>query len=187
MTAGRQSVSLTKDWCTPPSIIECVKSVFGGEIELDPCSNSWSLVNANREFMLPEHDGLKEPWDAGTIYVNPPYGSDPTRGTRIIHWFEKISEAVNKGSEVIALVPVATNTKHWKTYVYPKAAAICFLYQPRVKFFIEGREDTRGAPMSCAVLYYGPRWEAFAASFREQGAVISLADAVLPTPKLTLF
>lgn len=186
MTAGRQPISQTKDWCTPPSIIESVKEVFDGEIELDPCSNEWSLVGAERSYCLPQHDGLREPWDAKTIYVNPPYGSDRMRGTRIIHWFERMVRAANSGSEVIALVPVATNTHHWKSYVYPEASAICFLSAPRLRFYIQGEEDPKGAPMSCAVIYYGSNWRKFAEAFREHGAVIPLEHAVLPVEPLRL-
>ena len=180
MTAGRQAASLTKDWCTPPEIINSVRSVFGGRIGLDPCSNEYSMVHAEVEYRLPGRDGLVLPWDAQTIYVNPPYGSDTVRGTRIIQWFERIAQAVERGSELIALVPVATNTRHWKEYVYPKASAICFLYQPRVRFYIEGVEDPKGAPMSCCVIYYGNKRQAFAEEFRRHGAVIPLHEAVLP-------
>lgn len=180
MTAGRKALSDTKHWCTPPTIVDSVRKVFGGEIDLDPCSNKHSLVNARVNYSLPEYDGLQESWDYKNIYVNPPYGSDPSRGTRIAHWFARIAEAVEQGSEVIALVPVATNTGHWKNHVYPIARAVCFLYQPRVRFYIDGQEDPKGAPMSCAVIYYGSAFTSFAEEFSKHGAVISLEDAVLP-------
>jgi len=180
MTAGRNAVSHTKDWCTPPVIVRSVKAVFGGSIHLDPCSNQFSLVGAETSYELPYTDGLMESWDYPTIYVNPPYGTDPTRKTRIIHWFARIAEAANNGSEIIALVPVATNTAHWKQYVYPCATALCFLYEPRVRFYIEGREDIKGAPMSCAIIYYGKHFSRFADEFKLHGVVIPLKDAVLP-------
>lgn len=180
MTAGRQPVSNTKDWGTPPNIINSVRAAFKGSITLDPCSNNHSLVRAEVEYLLPETDGLAASWDYPTIYVNPPYGSDIARGTRISHWFARIAEASNNGSQVIALVPVAPNTKHWKSFVFPTAAAICFLYQPRVRFYINGSEDPKGAPMSCAVIYYGSHVSDFAQAFRHHGAVLPLADAVLP-------
>ena len=82
--------------------------------------------------MLPDHDGLQEPWDASTIFVNPSYGRDPTRKTTIKNWFTKIAEAHQAGAEIIILVPVATNTSHWKQYVFGKAASICFLAAPTV-------------------------------------------------------
>jgi hypothetical protein len=156
--------------------------MFGGQIDLDPCSNAHSLVGAKVNYLLPDHDGLLESWDCKTIYVNPPYGSDTQRGTRITHWFERIGEAASAGSEVVALVPVATNTGHWKRHVYPVARSICFLYQPRVRFYIGGRKDLKGAPMSCAVIYYGTDFESFAKEFSQHGAVIPLDEAVLPTP-----
>lgn len=186
MTAGRRSVSTAKDWCTPPSIVQSVKDVFRGQVDLDPCSNEWSLVGAEREFCLPESDGLRREWDAPTIYVNPPYGSDTQRGTRIVDWFVKIAEAARNGSEVIALVPVATNTRHWKEFVYPVASAICFLAQPRLRFYVGGVEDPKGAPMSCAVIYFGNHWEKFAEVFREHGAVIPLSGVVLPAGRSQL-
>ena len=180
MTAGRQALTLTKDWCTPPDILKSVRQVFDGHIDLDPCSNAYSMVNARVSYSLPDQDGLLGSWDYPTIFVNPPYGSDPNRGTRIAHWFARMAESANSGSEVIALVPVATNTGHWKHFVFPVASAICFLYQPRVRFYIGGREDAKGAPMSCAVVYYGLNFEAFADAFRSHGAVVPLAHAVLP-------
>lgn len=181
MTAGRKPLSIKKDWCTPPEIVDSVRAVFGGSISLDPCANRYSFVQADKEYQPPEHDGLEESWDYPTIYVNPPYGSDRARGTRIAHWFARIAEAALAGSEVIALVPVAPNTRHWKESVFPIASAICFLYQPRVRFYIDGREDPKGAPMACAVIYYGLDIKAFAWEFRAHGAVVSLEGVALPT------
>lgn len=180
MTAGRRSVSIAKDWCTPPSIVESVRVVFGGSISLDPCSNEHSLVKADKEYLLPDHDGLVESWDYPTIYVNPPYGSDSSRGTRIAHWFARMAEAAASGSEVIGLVPVATNTGHWKDDVYPVAKGVCFLYVPRLRFFIGGSEDPKGAPMSCAVVYYGRSFEVFAQEFSKHGATLPLEGVHLP-------
>jgi len=180
VTAGRQSVTIAKDWCTPPSIIDSVRNVFRGAISLDPCSNEHSLVKADKEYLLPDHDGLMESWDYPTIYVNPPYGSDPARGTRISHWFARMAEAAAKGSEVISLVPVATNTGHWKDHVYPVARGICFLYATRLRFFIRGIEDPKGAPMSCAVIYYGRDFDSFADEFSAHGATIPLEGVRVP-------
>ena len=65
--------------------------------------------------MLPEHNGLKANWNFKRIYVNPPYGLDRKRGTGIKDWLYRCAQAhKNFGSEVLALVPVASNTGHWK-------------------------------------------------------------------------
>ena len=180
MTAGRKSVTETKNWCTPKKYVDAVKRVFGGVIDLDPCSNADSVVGAKVEYCLPNVNGLTASWEYDRIYVNPPYGSDKENKTTIRDWFARIAAASDSGSEILALVPVATNTAHWKDYVYPKAAAICFLYDTRLKFFINGKEDTKGAPMSCAMIYYGGNVDVFADVFSKFGAVLRLDSARMP-------
>jgi hypothetical protein len=189
MSAGRQCVTENKDWCTPIKYIDAVKSVFGGEIDLDPCSSKYSIVNAKIEYQLPYNDGLSEEWNYNTIYVNPPYGNDKERGTRIYDWFKKIASSYAMyNNEIIALVPVATNTSHWKHYVYPVADAICFLFDTRLKFIIDGNPDNKGAPMSCCAIYYGNNAEAFMEVFSDFGAVIPLEGICLPkTNQMSIF
>lgn len=175
MTAGRQSVSENKDWGTPHKYVDAVKRVFGGEIALDPCSNEHSVVKATIEYVLPYHDGLAEPWDYPTIYVNPPYGANRERGTTIRHWLGRCAEAHQDcGSEVLALVPVATNTSHWKDYVWGRAVAVCFLYDTRLRFLEHGFDGGKGAPMSCAMIYWGRDYDSFLDVFLHFGAVLDL-------------
>ena len=110
MTAGRHVTSLTTDWNTPAEYVQVVRDFFGGWIALDPCSNGYALVGAKVEYKLPEHDGLRKTWDFPTIYVNPPYGRN-TNGTSIKDWLLRCSNAYEQHeSEIIALIPVATNT-----------------------------------------------------------------------------
>ena len=93
MTAGRMVNSQSINWCTPPKYVEAVKKVLGGAVELDPCSNQWSIVGAKEAFSLPERNGLAEEWNYKTIYVNPPYGADRKRKTTIKHWLYKCAHA----------------------------------------------------------------------------------------------
>jgi DNA N-6-adenine-methyltransferase (Dam) len=180
MTAGRTVIGNSRDWCTPIKYVQAVREVLG-EIDLDPCSNEWSHVGAGTEWKLPHDDGLKHDWRFSSIYVNPPYGSDPVRGTRIFDWLCKCSEAHTEyGSEVIALVPIAANTKHWKMYVWPTAASVCFLYDTRVRFLVRGRDDGKGSPMACAAVYWGKNKSKFAEVFRHHGAVVDLQNVSLP-------
>ena len=175
MSAGRTINTLSQDWGTPKKYVNSVKKVFGGDIHLDPCSNQHSLVGARVAYRLPQQDGLKESWDYPRIFVNPPYGIDQERGTSIKHWLYRCAAAHRQhSSEVIALVPVATNTGHWKNYVFGRAAAICFLYDTRLRFLIEGRDEGKGAPMSCAMVYWGRDYEKFFEVFSHSGAVVDL-------------
>lgn len=175
MTAGRTINTLSQHWGTPEKYIEAVKRVFGGSIDLDPCSNEYSLVETSVEYSLPLQDGLKESWNFPTIFVNPPYGIDQERGTSIKHWLYRCAAAhSHHDAEVIALVPVATNTGHWKKYVFGRATAVCFLYDTRLRFLIDGRDEGKGAPMSCAMVYWGRAYDTFYDIFIQHGAVIDL-------------
>ena len=179
MSAGRNVNTLSQHWCTPQKYVSAVKEMFDSIIELDPCSNNYSIVEAKVEYMLPENDGLSETWNFKTIYVNPPYGADRIRTTTIKDWLRKCAEAHKKfASEVLALVPVATNTKHWKNYIFGEAAAICFLYDTRLKFIINGDDDNKGAPMACSMVYWGTNVSKFQTIFSRFGAVINITDLI---------
>lgn len=176
MTAGRKINTLSQHWCTPKKYVDAVKKVFGGKIDLDPCSNEHSTVNAKVEYQLPKHDGLKESWNYPTIYVNPPYGNDKRHGTTIKHWLEHCAQAHEEyNAEVLALVPVATNTGHWKKSVFGRARAVCFLYDTRLKFLENGKGVGKGAPMACAMIYWGKKYKKFYNVFIKYGAVVDLS------------
>ena len=175
MTAGRTLNTQSQEWGTPEKYVNAVREFFGGTIQLDPCSNDYSIVDAVTEYRQPKFDGLKESWDFPTIYVNPPYGIDKDRRTSIKHWLSKCSMAhADYKSEVLALVPVATNTGHWKKFVFSNACAICFLYDTRLKFLVNGEDGGKGAPMSCAMIYWGDDYERFFSVFQRFGAVVDL-------------
>ena len=179
MTAGRAVNTLSQDWCTPKKYVDAVKEVFGGKIDLDPCSNTHSIVNANIEYMLPKNDGLRDSWDSPTIYVKPPYGSDSERGTRIKDWLARCASAYeDHGSQVLALVPVAANTSHWKSFVFTKAHGVCFLYDTRLRFLENGQDSGKGAPMACAMIYWGDDFKKFYDVFIEYGAVVDISHLI---------
>lgn len=165
MSAGRKNNSPIKNWNTPPKIISAVKG-FWGEIVLDPCSNEHSLVGAKKEIFWPQ-DGLAVDWPNKT-FVNPPYGRNPENKTSLLDWVEK---AANSQSEVIMLIPVATNTRHFYK-IFDSASAICFLKDSRLKFWMEGKEDPKGAPMACCLAYWGDNREEFAQNFQNLGKVV---------------
>lgn len=176
MTAGRSnSASASQHWCTPPEYVNAIRQCFGGTIALDPCSNPYSVVGAEVEYSLPENDGLKASWDYPTVFVNPPYGRDTARRTTIRDWLRRCAEShLDHNAEVLALVPVATNTSHWKLYVYGVATAVAFLYDTRLKFLIAGKGEGKGAPMSCAMIYWGGNYERFEETFIRFGAPVDL-------------
>lgn len=167
MSAGRKNNSHKKDWNTPPKYIIPIKNFFGGQIHLDPCSNEFSLVKAITEYLLPV-DGLSQEWNAPKIFVNPPYGRSGAKS--IYHWIKKgIESHLKYNSELIFLIPVATNTKHFKELIFNHFSVICFLNDTRLKFFNQGVEDKKGAPMACCLVYLGHRKQEFKKQFEQYG------------------
>jgi hypothetical protein len=98
--------------------LELIKSL--GEFDLDPCGFK-GHDTANKIYLLPENDGLKDKW-FGKVWMNPPY-------SEVIKWVKRISEH-NNG---IALVLASTETKWFQEYVFKKASGILFL-EKRPKF-----------------------------------------------------
>lgn len=173
MTAGRKNEPTSKEWYTPQDFLDSVMEVFCGGIDLDPCWSPRSLVVASRTVDGLE-DGLSIDWTLSSrIYCNPPYGRDPSRRTTIKDWLRECSAAGTSGSEVIALIPVAPNTTHWKEYVFPTARFICFVSSARFKFIGAG---AKGAPMAVAAVYWGHEYaSAFERVFsRDWGAVVAV-------------
>jgi len=172
MSAGRKINTLSTSWGTPIKYVKLIKEFFNGNIDFDPCSNEFSIVDAKVEICLPE-DGLKCDWNYKTIFVNPPYGKDKERKTSIKDWLYKCVEANEKhNSEVLVLIPVATNTSHWKKYVFPKATLICFLNDTRLRFLENGQDVGKGAPMACCIVYYGKYKNKFIEMFSNYGSIV---------------
>lgn len=188
MTAGRSVNTLSQSWCTPLKYVTAIKQFWDNQIDLDPCSNEYSIVNAAVEYRLPDVDGLNSDWNYNHIYVNPPYGADRSRGTTIKNWLVKCVLAhENYQSEVIALIPVATNTSHWKTCIFGKADAICFLYDTRLKFLEHGVAKSKGAPMACCIVYWGNNVCKFRDIFKSFGAVVDISELKQIRIEHTLF
>jgi len=172
ITAGRQINTLTQSWCTPQKYANAINKFFNNNIDLDPCSNKDSIIEAKVKYILPI-DGLNSDWNYNNIFVNPPYGRDAERKTTIKDWLKKIYDTYKEyNSEILALIPVATNTSHWKKYVFGKATGICFLSDTRLKFRINGNEDNKGSPMAYCMVYWGEDWERFRGVFDEFGYVV---------------
>ena len=48
--------------------------------------------------------------------------------------------------------------------------AVAFLYDTRLRFLVNGRDGGKGAPMSCAMVYWGLQYERFEKIFVRFGA-----------------
>ena len=98
------------DWNTPPEIMQLLHAGWPHGVDLDPCSNAGSIVEAKRSY-TEDDDGLAQPWkvdEQGLIYVNPPYGKP------LMLWADKIQREISKHHTIVTLVPSRTDTLWWR-------------------------------------------------------------------------
>lgn len=125
-------------------MLEAARASLGG-IELDPCTEPDNPTRAERFYALPT-DGLAEPWDAATIYCNPPYG-------RVMRpWAFRAIEAGQAGARVALLVPADFDTAVGQALV-AGADAVALL---RGRLMYETRRSDRNdvAPFASAVFLW---------------------------------
>ena len=110
---------------TPAYVLNPVRADLGGVIELDPCTTPENPVGATR-FYTPVEDGLVQPWNAETIFVNPPYGKarEP--------WVERCIAAAADGRKVVLLIPAHPDTRIFQ-HAHETSDAVVYVRE-RVKF-----------------------------------------------------
>jgi len=150
---------LSSDWIAPPSIIKAL-----GPFTFDPCAHPGQFYKTADIMISPPVDGLSLKW-RGSVWLNPPYGSE------IRKWLAKMALHGNG----IALVHARTETRMFTKYVWPRAAAICFL-EGRFHFHYPSGERSKlnsGAPV--ALIAYGS-WNARALRQSRLGVVLSVPN-----------
>lgn len=89
-------------WLTPAYVLEPIRELLGG-IGLDPCTEPDNPTGAERFYALPQN-GCALPWDAESVFCNPPYGEAKNR------WVEKCIEE-GRRRKVVLLIPSHTETR----------------------------------------------------------------------------
>lgn len=148
---------------TPAYVLGPVRRALGG-IELDPCTTPANPVGAGR-FYAPPVDGASQPWDAETIFVNPPYGKARER------WVKRCIEAAQAGSLVVLLMPAATDTRIFQKALAAASGAV--LIRGRVKFGVL-RPNRRQVAASHPSALIG--WNVDLAPCAHLGVLVSAAE-----------
>jgi len=164
-----QTSSLTEDWYTHPSVIEAVRELFGGSIDLDPfsCKEANRTVRATR-FFTAEVDGLIHTWH-GKLLVNPPWGGTGNTSVKR-RAVEKLVRSYREGSvtEAVAVLNANATTTKWFAPLF--AFPICF---PAHRIPHYGPGNAGGSPNSGTVLIYlGPNVQRFAHTFSRFGNIV---------------
>jgi ParB family chromosome partitioning protein len=178
--------SKSNEWYTPAEYIEAAREVLGS-IELDPasCEQANRIVKAERFYSM-EDDGLIQPWEAKTVFLNPPYGKTAGRSNQEI-WSRKLLDVHRCGrvGSAILLVNAEPGNKWFRPlWEYP----LCFT-DHRIRFYTDDGE--RNAPTHSNCFVYLPprdgadRWmhlDRFADAFMEFGAIINPGGVMLKPP-----
>jgi hypothetical protein len=156
------------EWCTPAPYIEAARAVFGGAIDLDPASNALgqNVVHATHWYHKGD-SGLIIPWEAGSVWLNPPYSR-----TLCPAFIEKccVEFAAGRFDQGIVLTNSSTETGWYQTLL-KSCSAIC-LPSERIAFELQGRavEDNRNAQ---TFFYLGDKLQAFHREFSKFGEILA--------------
>lgn len=129
---------------TPAYVLEPVREALGGVISLDPCTEADNPTRALYHITPPE-DGAAQPWEAETIFCNPPYAKARER------WVERCIEAAEAGSRVVLLMPSHTDTRLFH-HCLATASHVVFI-KGRVKFGVlrANRRQEAASHPSCLI------------------------------------
>ena len=156
------------EWYTPAEYIKAAREVMTS-IELDPasCEIANRVVRATKYYDV-KTNGLLQPWQARSLWLNPPYGRTDSRSNQEIWSCKLIAEhEAENVEEAILLVNAATDTEWFhRLWTY----SICFVKQ-RINFYSpEG--DTGGPTHASAFVYFGTHVERFREVFSQFGRVV---------------
>lgn len=123
---------------TPAYLLEPVRRLLGG-MGIDPCTEPDNPTKAEQFYCLPQ-DGAALPWDAATVFCNPPYGEARKR------WVERsISEG--RYRKVVLLIPAHTETKTCQAAL--EACTSALFVKARLRFGVlreNGRQEAASHP-----------------------------------------
>lgn len=157
-------------WFTPSKYIESARTALGGTIALDPFSSK----DANKvvkavKFYTEEDDAFIQPWNADSIFMNPPYSGKlcSEAVAKFLDEFE--AKSFKKG---VFLVNNATETK-WFQRALGIANAVCFTNH-RISFWNSDGKAMSGNTRGQAFFYFGTETSKFIEEFKQHGSAIKL-------------
>jgi hypothetical protein len=161
---------------TPRDIVERVRSVFGGVIDLDPasCPEANEVVRA-KTFFTKEQDGLSLPWN-GKVFLNPPGGRTSGNKSSQKAWYWRLAQQYESGSVEEAVfiafsIEVMQTTQVQAESVPPIRRTFC-IPSRRIAYNTPGGGRGKSPPHASAILYLGKNKSLFRECFESLGAVV---------------
>jgi hypothetical protein len=168
-------------YITPELILEPVRKYWGGQIPLDPATQSDNPTKAVEYAAGPSHngttlgDGLQVAWsDFDGTYLNPPYGKD------LKTWCAKIHEETVLGASILALLPCGPRfaTKYWQDHIFNPGLDVTLFVRGRVQFLRPDGSGTGGSnPYDSQLLGFNVDVDRFVECFKHLGSVVKMEVA----------
>jgi|GEM_PF-1928600 len=162
-------------WRTPNTsdqpVVSLVKKALGGQIYLDPCSDSGCNIPATMRYFK-WNDGLAKHniWEK-TVFVNPPF-SDP------FPWVERCCLEIARGSVSAAIMllkaGVVSNTGTGEL-IKKYASALCH-WTGRINFLNDEGNPIKGSNFDCVFVYFGSRFDLFRDAFGRRGTIATIEN-----------
>jgi hypothetical protein len=168
-----QLSSQDENWFTHPEIIDLTKTLFDGEIDLDPmsCETANQVVGA-KTFYTAEIDGLTQPW-YGRILWNPPWGGTDANSAKK-RGVKKLLDAFHRG-DVSAAVCVLNANAMTTSWFEPLLAFPICIPPRRIQHW--GPDGKGGSPNSgTVVVFVGVDARRFAEIFGRLGRILAPYD-----------
>lgn len=157
-------------WFTPIEIIERVRLVFGGAIDLDPCTevNAQCTIQAKQYYTV-ETDGLDKAniW-SGNVYVNPPYGHyTHNKGMQEL-FLDRVMIEYGSGNirSCIMLLKCCVGSR-W----FQKVLTLPHAWLNDRLSFSSNHSESGKAPFGSVLVYVGPNTLEFAKAFQDIASI----------------
>lgn len=159
-------MSNSDKWCSPPEIGDPLAQFHGGPVDIDPCSNERSIIQARETYT---EGGLVLPWRMRrpvnwTGYQNDPYSECDA-------WTYKMLLELSLGNirEHVRLCMMATSTRWWEKQCTLPRRNPRILALKRISFLDPDAPEAGMKRESCrfepALVYFGPRAAKFTRAF----------------------
>jgi hypothetical protein len=158
--------STSDGWCSPPEIAGPLADHFAGPVDVDPCSNERSIIQAR---MSLRSGGLVLPWRLEKPVDRTGYQNDPYSKSEA--WTHKMVAELAAGNvrEHVRLCMMSTSTAWWSDMCLLPKRNPRVLALKRIAFLDPDAATAGEKRMGCrfepALVYFGPRAARFTRTF----------------------
>lgn len=159
-------MSKSDEWCSPPEIADPLAEFFHGPVDIDPCSNRRSVIQARLALL---RGGLILPWRLRrpvdrTGYQNDPYSESDVWTTKML-----AELACRNVTQHVRLCMMSTSSRWWADMCGKPRRNPRILALKRVKFLdpyaTTSGQQRAGCRFEPALIYFGSRGAQFDRAF----------------------